>query len=226
MINFIFGIVSLGIFLVMADLPLLLFLLAIYYYNYSKSTRSISHAKASIFVSLLLWPFCCFFAAMATDGSSPSIFAELNELLMIFYPIIAILFLIIIIIRSSKYENNRAALNTVINTKNTTRGIKGWNWAAYGLSLIWGPFNGLWLWCLVLLAILYKFDGSISILIVFIVSLFLGFKGNELAWKFGKWKSPKEFISIQQKWRIWGILFSIIMTTYYVIAIFYIFFSR
>lgn len=38
----------------------------------------------------------------------------------------------------------------------------------------------------------------------------LGIKGNEWAWRNNKWESVEQFISSQNKWKPWGIIFFIL----------------
>jgi hypothetical protein len=77
--------------------------------------------------------------------------------------------------------------------------IKGWSWGAAGLTWIWGISHGVWISLLAFIPILNIF-----------MWIFLGVKGNEMAWKSQKWKSVEEFNSYQKKWRPWGIAFFII----------------
>ena len=50
--------------------------------------------------------------------------------------------------------------------------VQGWNWGAFFLPIIWGPFNEVWLALLALIPI-----GS------FVMPIVLGIKGNEWAWQ-------------------------------------------
>lgn len=81
--------------------------------------------------------------------------------------------------------------------------IKGWNWGAFGLTLIWGIYHRVWISLLTLIP-----------LIGLPVKIYLGIFGNELAWKKNKWNSVEQFKQAQQKWRIWGILAFIITLLY------------
>lgn len=75
----------------------------------------------------------------------------------------------------------------------------GWNWGAAGLSLLWGMANRVWI-------VLLMFIPIVNIFIFF----YLGFKGNELAWRASRWESVEKFKEAQDKWRPWGILFFIL----------------
>lgn len=72
--------------------------------------------------------------------------------------------------------------------------IKGWNWGAFGLSFIWGISHRVWRSFFCLIPILG-----------FPISIYLGVKGNELAWKNDKWISVDAFKKSQKKWKAWGI---------------------
>lgn len=80
--------------------------------------------------------------------------------------------------------------------------IKGWNWGAFSLNWIWGLFNGVY-WPLAL--IILSFIPYVGILLTFLISIELGVKGNELAWKAKSWSSVDEFKRVQRKWSIAGI---------------------
>ena len=72
--------------------------------------------------------------------------------------------------------------------------IKGWNWGAFLLGIIWGAGNNVW-WSLLL------FIPYFDIVWVFV----MGIKGSEWAWKSKRWDSIEHFKKTQKKWRNWGI---------------------
>jgi len=73
-------------------------------------------------------------------------------------------------------------------------GVKGWSWAAFLYSPLWGVFNRVWWGLLVVI----PFVG-------FFVALWLGFKGKEMAWSSRKWESVAHFQRVQRKWSEWVI---------------------
>lgn len=77
--------------------------------------------------------------------------------------------------------------------------VKGWNWGAFGLPVIWGLYYSVWISLLCLIPLV-----SIP------VRIYLGIKGNELAWKKNKWISVNDLHKAQRKWRVWGIIAFII----------------
>jgi hypothetical protein len=86
--------------------------------------------------------------------------------------------------------------------------VKGWSWGAFGLTWIWGVFNG------VLISLLALIPGF-AVVWAFV----LGAKGNEWAWRNKKWDSIEHFKSAQRPWNIAGIvLFAISMVALVVIV--------
>ncbi len=77
--------------------------------------------------------------------------------------------------------------------------IEGWNWGAAGLSWIWGASHRVWISFVLFIP-----------LVNLVFWIWLGIKGNELAWRADKWESVDEFLKKQKKWKIWGIIFFIL----------------
>jgi len=77
--------------------------------------------------------------------------------------------------------------------------IKGWSWGAAGLTWIWGIYHNVWISLL-----------SFIPLVNLVMIVYLGLKGNELAWRSNKWTSVEEFKTAQGKWQTWGIIFFIL----------------
>ena len=73
--------------------------------------------------------------------------------------------------------------------------VKGWSWAGFGLTWIWGVFNGV---LISLLALIPFF--------AFIWAIVLGIKGNEWSWRNKKWDSVEHFKNTQRPWNIAGIV--------------------
>ena len=88
----------------------------------------------------------------------------------------------------------------VQNTSGQGRGvtippeIKGWNWGAFFLVVLWGIFNSVWISLLALIPPLGP-----------IMALVLGVKGNEWAWQSKRWDSTEHFHRTQRAWMYWGI---------------------
>lgn len=73
--------------------------------------------------------------------------------------------------------------------------IKGWNWGAFLLNLIWG------LWHNLPQAFLMLVPG-----VNLVMAVVLGFKGNEWAWQRKPWASVAQFKAAQRKWAIAGFI--------------------
>ena len=110
-------------------------------------------------------------------------------------------------------DRSATAEEPATNTSGTRSGevpsaIKGWNWAAFLVTPVWGIFSGVpftaLLFGVAFLPIQFR------LLVVVSASLFLGFRGNELAWRGKKWRSVKHFNSVQRIWAIWAISLSLV----------------
>ena len=76
--------------------------------------------------------------------------------------------------------------------------LRGWNWGAFVLSWIWGIANKSYISLLVIPLSFIPFLGLG-------MSVYLGVKGNELAWKNRQFTSLDQFRQIQKTWSYWGI---------------------
>ena len=88
-------------------------------------------------------------------------------------------------------ENNSGGGSLVVPPE----GVKGWSWGAFLLNWIWSPFNKTWFGLLALLPY-----------VGFIVCIYLGIKGRELAWRNKHWDSLDHFNSVQRRWSVWGLV--------------------
>jgi hypothetical protein len=75
--------------------------------------------------------------------------------------------------------------------------IRGWNWGAFFLAPLWGIFNRVWISLLAFIPIPF---------LALIMSIVLGVKGNEWAWRSRRWDSIEHFNRIQKHWMYWGII--------------------
>jgi hypothetical protein len=78
--------------------------------------------------------------------------------------------------------------------------VRGWNWGAFFLPWIWAFAHGSAL--LAVLALLGWFAGGI---VGLAIAIYLGVKGNELAWMHRPFQSLEHFREVQRIWRNWGI---------------------
>ncbi|RZI41519.1 zinc ribbon domain-containing protein [Herbaspirillum sp. HC18] len=74
-------------------------------------------------------------------------------------------------------------------------GVKGWSWGAFLLNWIWAIGNRTWWGLLALIPY-----------VGFIIAVWLGIKGREMAWKNGKWDNLDHFNRVQRRWSQWGVV--------------------
>lgn len=75
--------------------------------------------------------------------------------------------------------------------------IKGWCWGGFCLNWIWAIFNNTWIGLSVLLTYFIGMP-----VIGFVISIVLGIKGREWAWRNKDWQSVEHFNNVQRKWSI------------------------
>ncbi len=73
-------------------------------------------------------------------------------------------------------------------------GVRGWSWGAFLFNWVWAVGNRTWIGLLALVPYLG-----------FLVAIWLGFKGREMAWKNKKWDSVEHFNKVQRLWSITAI---------------------
>jgi hypothetical protein len=74
-------------------------------------------------------------------------------------------------------------------------GVAGWSWGAFLLNWIWALANSTWIGLLAIIPY-----------VGFIVAIYLGVKGRELAWCNKRWASVEEFDRVQKSWSKWGVI--------------------
>jgi hypothetical protein len=74
-------------------------------------------------------------------------------------------------------------------------GVRGWSWGAFCLSWIWAVFNKTWIGLLCLVPY-----------VGFLMALYLGVRGRELAWRNKRWDSVEQFNQVQKRWSFWGVV--------------------
>ncbi len=90
--------------------------------------------------------------------------------------------------------------NSGMKADELPEGVKGWSWGAFCLNGIWAGFNRTYIGLLAFLPY-----------VGFLVSIYLGFKGRELAWKNKRWESLEHFNRVQRKWSVWGVGLTVAM---------------
>ena len=71
--------------------------------------------------------------------------------------------------------------------------VPGWSWGAFFLGWIWAVFNKVWIGLLCFIPY-----------VGWVMHIYLGFKGRELAWRNKEWKSVDHFNDVQKRWSFWG----------------------
>jgi hypothetical protein len=74
-------------------------------------------------------------------------------------------------------------------------GVKGWSWGAFLLNWIWAVFNKTWIGLLCFIPY-----------VGLVVSIYLGIRGRELAWRNKRWESLDHFNRVQRKWSAWALI--------------------
>lgn len=87
--------------------------------------------------------------------------------------------------------------------------LNRFNWGAFLLTWIWGIGHGVWISLIALVAGFVPFIGG---LIGLAFAIYLGIKGNELAWKTGKYNDIEAFKATERKWTIAGIIILLVGT--------------
>lgn len=100
--------------------------------------------------------------------------------------------------------------NPTVNKKEFPEELKKWNWGASLFNFVWGTSHKYYLSLLSLIPVF-----GIGMII------YLGHKGNEIAWHSREWKSIEEFKFTQLKWTITSII-----VFFFVITLFLIFYLK
>ena len=74
-------------------------------------------------------------------------------------------------------------------------GVKGWSWGAFLLSWIWAGFNRTYIGLF-----------ALTPYVGFLVAIYLGVQGRELAWRNKRWESLEHFNRVQRRWSLWGLI--------------------
>lgn len=88
------------------------------------------------------------------------------------------------------------------NIKELPSELKDFNWAAFLLTFIWGFKYNAWITFLAIPLIIYQMPLGLNWLLLAILQLYCGFKGNEWAYKKDFWMKSKDFRITQMKWAV------------------------
>jgi hypothetical protein len=107
--------------------------------------------------------------------------------------------------------------------------LKGWNWGAFlwgmiGFAPIWGYFNRVWIALVLVFVWVSPFVPTVLrgpiIIAGLLVTVYLGFKGNELVWRARRWESADHFRRVQQGWMTWGLLIAVVQILVYLVFLY------
>ncbi|MDP5239329.1 hypothetical protein Q9Q94_07295 [Uliginosibacterium sp. 31-16] len=102
------------------------------------------------------------------------------------------------------YQPPKSVLNDVYEGENTSgmgknanvpAEAKGWCWGAFLWGWIWAIGNNTWIGLICLIPY-----------IGFIMQIYLGVKGREMAWRNKRWDSVEHFNAVQRKWTQWWLI--------------------
>ncbi len=124
--------------------------------------------------------------------------------------------------RAAEQERERARESEGVNDSGTRSGrlpqsARGWNTAAFLIGPIWGPANGVWIGVLGLLFVVVPSsvptlgEVGVKILLYLGYGAFLGYRGNELAWRARRWASLEHFRRVQQQWMLLALVVNILL---------------
>lgn len=82
----------------------------------------------------------------------------------------------------------------VRNDADIPDGVKGWSWGAFLLGPIWAVGNKTWIGLL-----------AMAPYVGIVMSIMLGIKGREWAWKNAEWDDLDHFNRVQHKWSTWAV---------------------
>jgi len=110
--------------------------------------------------------------------------------------------------KSNQFQRKEIINNSGCGINNTIEQvpdeIKGWNWGAFLLPWLWLWTNQVWVGLLC-------FVPQTG----FVVTLALGAKGNEWAWKSRRWRSIEQFKEHQRGWAIAGLMIGVPISIFF-----------
>jgi hypothetical protein len=83
----------------------------------------------------------------------------------------------------------------------------GFNWGAFLMNWIWGLGHSVWI---ALVALVVGFVPVIGGVVSLGFCIYLGMKGNELAWRNRRFESIEQFRAVQAAWTKWGIILLVV----------------
>ncbi len=91
-------------------------------------------------------------------------------------------------------ENENMTTNYPRGGQPTEEDLKGWNWGAFFLNWIWALNHKYMLGLLALVPC-----------VGFVMAIYMGIKGNQIAWESGRFATLEEMKKCQKVWMMWGL---------------------
>lgn len=121
--------------------------------------------------------------------------------------------------RADEQERQEAESSAEENTSGMRsarlpQSARGWNTAAFLIGPIWGPANGVWIGVIGLTFLAIP-ENVLTLGLRFTLYLaygaFLGFRGNEMAWRARRWASLEQFKKVQQQWMLLALVVNLVL---------------
>lgn len=106
---------------------------------------------------------------------------------------------------------NNNPMNNTYSHKEMPKELQDFNWAAFFLTFIWGLKFKAPITFLAIPLILIQMPLGLNWILLALLQLYCGIKGNEWAYKQEYWKKSKDFRITQMKWAVVAIAFCIIV---------------
>ena len=104
--------------------------------------------------------------------------------------------------------------------QNLPNEIKGFNWAAFLLTFIWGIPHKVWITLVAIPLIWFQLPFGFNWLLLLVFQLYCGIRGNDWAYSANNYKSGYEFRLSQIKWTIFAVLLNIALPFIFLLIVF------
>jgi len=114
-----------------------------------------------------------------------------------------------------------------IDTSQLPDELKGFNWGAFWLTCVWGGAHKAKVTNWIILAVILSSIPVTAIMVIgfiltFALAIFFGVKGNEWAWKNGKFTSNENFKRTERIWAWTGWIIVILLTAAIIYSVYYL----
>jgi hypothetical protein len=97
------------------------------------------------------------------------------------------------------------------NGKELPKELRGFNWGAFILTFIWGYFHKAWVTMLAIPLIIFQMPLGINWILLTVLQIYCGIKGNEWAYQHDFWMTPAQFRMKQIKWGVFAMALSVVL---------------